>query len=238
MKLLVVNPNSSETVTAAILESARRGAAPGTELIAVTTKGGTRNIDSAFGDYLSGAYMIRTCLEAVKLHRPDAVVLAGFGRVGIDALKEALAIPVVSISEASMAIAALLGHRFTTLTMLDQFIPYQQDLVRLYGFEAKCASVRSINVNVEQCVTNREETLRQLKAEIQKVVAEDRAEVVILACAGLCGYDAELSRLAGVPVLDPVAVGVKVAESLVALGVKHSKIRKFAHPPQDLEAYL
>lgn len=238
MKLLVVNPNSSETVTAAILESARRGAAPGTELIGVTTKGGTRNIDSAFGDYLSGAYMIRTCLEAVKLHRPDAVVLAGFGRVGIDALKEALAIPVVSISEASMAIAALLGHRFTTLTMLDQFIPYQQDLVRLYGFEAKCASVRSINVNVEQCVTNREETLRQLKAEIQKVVAEDRAEVVILACAGLCGYDEELSRLAGVPVLDPVAVGVKVAEGLVALGVKHSKIRKFAHPPQDLEAYL
>ncbi len=238
MKLLVVNPNSSETVTAAILESSRRGAAPGTELIAVTTKGGTRNIDSAFGDYLSGAYMLRTCLEAVKLHRPDAVVLAGFGRVGIDALKEALTIPVVSISEASMAIAALLGHRFTTLTMLDQFIPYQQDLVRLYGFEAKCASVRSINVNVEQCVTNREETLRQLKAEIQKVVAEDRAEVVILACAGLCGYDEELSRLAGVPVLDPVAVGVKVAESLVALGVKHSKIRKFAHPPQDLEAYL
>ncbi|MBI4609427.1 MAG: aspartate/glutamate racemase family protein [Candidatus Rokubacteria bacterium] len=238
MRLLVINPNSSETVTAAIMQSARRGAAPETELIGVTTKGGTRNIDSAFGDYLSGAYMIRTCLEAVKLHRPDAVVLAGFGRVGIDALKEALDIPVVSISEASMAVAALLGHRFSTLTMLDQFIPYQQDLVRFYGFEAKCASVRAINVNVEECVTNREETLRQLKAEIQKVVAEDRAEVVILACAGLCGYDAELSRLAGVPVIDPVAVGVKVAEGLVALDLRHSKVRKFAHPPQDLEAYL
>ena len=238
MKLLIINPNSSETVTAAILESARRAAAPGTELVGVTTKGGTRNIDSAFGDYLSGAYMIRTCLEAVRLHRPDAVVLAGFGRVGIDALKEALEIPVASISEASMAIAALLGHRFTILTMLDQFIPYQQDLARLYGFEAKCASVRSINVNVEECVTNREETLRQLKGEIRKIVAEDRAEVVILACAGLCGYDAELSRLAGVPVLDPVAVGVKVAESLVALCLSHSKVRKFAAPPQQLDNYL
>jgi allantoin racemase len=61
---------------------------------------------------------------------------------------------------------------------------------------------------------------------------------VILACAGLCGYDAELSRLAGVPVLDPVAVAVKVAESLVGLGVSHSKLRKFAHPPQPLENYL
>jgi allantoin racemase len=238
MKILVINPNSAETVTAAIMESARRAAGPGTELVGVTTKGGTRNIDSAFGDYLSGAFMLRTALEAVAVHRPDAVVLAGFGRVGLDALKEALSLPVVSIAEASMAVACLLGHRFTTLTMLQQFIPYQQDLVRLLGFEARCASVRAINVNVEACVTDRERTLGQLRAEIQKVVAEDRAEVVILACAGLCGYDTELSRLAGVPVLDPVAVGVKVAESLVALGLAHSKIRKFAPPPQPLDHYL
>jgi allantoin racemase len=238
MKILVINPNSSETVTGAIMESAQRAASHGTELVGVTTKGGTRNIDSAFGDYLSGAYMIRTCLESVPVHEPDAVVLAGFGRVGIDALKEALAIPVVSIAEASMAVACLLGHRFTTLTMLQQFIPYQQDLVRLYGFEARCASVRAINVNVEECVTNRDKTLRELKEQIRKIVAEDRAEVVILACAGLCGYDTELSRLAGVPVLDPVAVAVKVAESLVALGLSHSKARKFAPPPQPLDNYL
>ena len=137
-----------------------------------------------------------------------------------------------------MAVACLLGHRFTTLTMLQQFIPYQQDLVRYYGFEAKCASVRAINVNVEECVTNRDKTLRELKAQIQTIVAEDKAEVVILACAGLCGYDAELSRLAGLPVLDPVAVAVKVAESLVALGLSHSKVRKFAAPPQPLDHYL
>ena len=238
MKLLVINPNSSETVTGAIMQSAQRAASAGTELVAVTTKGGTRNIDSAFGDYMSGSYMIRTCLEAVPVHRPDAVVLAGFGRVGIDALKEALTMPVVSISEASMAMACLLGHRFTTLTMLQQFIPYQQDLVRYYGFEAKCASVRAINVNVEECVTERERTLRELTAEIRKVVAEDRAEVVILACAGLCGYDQDLTQLAGVPVLDPVAVAVKVAESFVGLGITHSKIRKFAPPPQSLDQYL
>jgi allantoin racemase len=238
MRILVLNPNSSDAVTGAIMQSARRAAGPTTELIGVTTKGGTRNIDSAFGDYLSGAFVLRTGLEAVEVHKPDAVVLAGFGRVGIDALKEAMVIPVVSIAEASMAMACLLGHRFTTLTMLQQFIPYQQDLVRLFGFEAKCASVRAININVEECVIERERTLVELKVQIQRVVAEDRAEVVILACAGLCGYDMELTRLAGVPVLDPVAVGVKVAESLVALGVSHSKIRKFAHPPQPLDHYL
>ena len=137
-----------------------------------------------------------------------------------------------------MAMACVLGHRFTTLTMLQQFIPYQEDLVRYYGFEAKCASVRAININVEACVVERERALAELKAQIQRVVAEDHAEVVILACAGLCGYDRELTQLAGVPVLDPVKMGVKVAESLVALGVSHSKIRKFAAPPQPLEHYL
>src|SRR5262249_16870078 len=189
VKLLVLNPNSSETVTGVIMESARRGASAGTELVSVTTKGGTRNIDSAFGDYLSGAFAIRTCLESVEIHRPDGVVLAGFGRVGVDALKEALTIPVVSIAETSMAMACLLRHRFTTLTLLQQFIPYQQDLVRYYGFEAKCASVRAININVEACVTNREQALRELTEQIRTIVTEDRAEVVILACAGLCGYD-------------------------------------------------
>lgn len=238
MRIMVINPNSSETVTEAIVQSATRAASPGTELIAVTTKGGTRNIDSAFGDYLSGAAMLRTALEAIPVHRPDAVVLAGFGRVGLDALKEVLAIPVVSISEASMAVACLLGHRFTTLTMLQQFVPYQQDLVRLFGFEAKCASVRAINVNVEACVTEREKTLGELREQIRAIVDEDRAEVVILACAGLCGYDRDLSRLAGIPVLDPVAVGVKVAEGLVGLGLSQSKIRKFAPPPQPLDSYL
>ena len=84
MKLLVVNPNSSETVTSAIMDSAKRGASAGTKLVGVTTKGGTRNIDSAFGDYLSGAFMIRTCLEAVEVHKPDAVVLAGFGRAAAE----------------------------------------------------------------------------------------------------------------------------------------------------------
>jgi allantoin racemase len=238
MKLLVVNPNSSETVTAAIMASARRAASPATDLIGVTTKGGTRNIDSAFADYLSGSFMLRTCLEAVRIQKPDGIVLAGFGRVGVDALKEALTIPVVSIVEASMALACLLGHRFATLTMLQQFIPYQQDLVRLHGFEARCASVRAININVEECVTDRERTLGELAEQVERIVADDRAEVVILACAGLCGYDQELSRRAGVPVLDPVAAGVRMAEDLVALGLSHSKLRKFAPPPQALEEYL
>jgi allantoin racemase len=97
--------------------------------------------------------------------------------------------------------------------MLEQFIPYQQDLVRLYGFESKCASVRAININVEEAATHRERTLRDLSVQVKELVSRDQAEVVILACAGLCGYDEALSELSGVPVIDPVVAGVKMAEA-------------------------
>lgn len=237
MKLLVVNPNTSEIVLRVILQSARRCAAPGTEIQGLVSPNGTRNIDCAYGDYMSAPHMIEAVRRRVEVDPPDAVVLAGFGNVGIFALKEILDIPVVSISEASMAVACLLGHRFTTLTMLEQFIPYQQDLVRLYGFEAKCASVRAININVEEAAVDRARTLRELSAQVKRIVAEDSAEVIILACAGLCGYETELSRISGVPVIDPVVAGVKMAESLVGMGISHSKVRKFRKPPQPFEDY-
>ena len=93
-------------------------------------------------------------------------------------------------------------------------------------------------MNVERACSEREETLNQLKEEILKIVEEDGAEVVVLGCAGLCGYDEELQELVGLPVLDPVTVTVKVAEMYVHTGLCHSKKRKFAAPPQELEAYF
>lgn len=237
MKILVANPNTSDVVLDVILASARRRASAGTRIDGLSAPRGTRNIDCAYGDYMSAPHMIEAVRSRVEQDRPDAIVLAGFGNVGIHALKEIMEVPVVSISEASMAMACLLGHRFSTLTMLDQFIPYQQDLVRLYGFEAKCASVRSIDINVERAATDRERTLADLTAQVGRIVAEDRAEVVILACAGLCGYDEALSQRAGVPVIDPVVAGVKMAEVFVGMGLSHSKLRKFRAPPQPLADY-
>jgi allantoin racemase len=118
MKILVANPNSSKVVTDVIEKSARKKSNPSTELIFVTNPSGTKNIDCAFADYMSTHSHLKEVIKKVKESNPDAVVLAGFGNVGINALKEALEIPVISISEASMAVACLLGHKFTTITML------------------------------------------------------------------------------------------------------------------------
>ena len=237
MKILLVNPNTSDLVLGYMMGSAKRAALETTEVAGIRSPGGTSSIDSSYGDYMSAPHMIEAVRQYVGAENPDAVVLAGFGNVGIFALKEILDIPVVSISESSMALACLLGHKFTCITMLPQFIPYQQDIVRLFGFEAKCASVRSININVEEAARERERTLRELTEAVRKVVAEDHAEVIILACGGLCDFDRELMEISGVPILDPIIVGIKTAESLVQMGLSQSKIRKFHAPPQPIESY-
>ena len=108
----------------------------------------------------------------------------------------------------------------------------------LSTLENKCASCRAINVNAEGAACEADRKLAELKEEVLRVSKEDDAEVIILACAGLCGYEDELSEFIGMPVLDPVVVAVKVAEMMVSAGLRHSKVRKFAVPPQSLDAYF
>jgi len=237
VRLLIVNPNCSSTVTDVVMRAARQKARPETELIPMTTPGGTRNIDCYYGDYMGASRMLDAALDATRLHRPDGVVLAGFGNVGIYALKELLDVPVVGLGEASMAMGSLLGHRFTLLTFLKKFIPYQEDLVQMLGFRDKCASVRAIDIQVEKCATDRAETMRQLESEARRIMEQDGPEVILLACSALCGYSEELGQIIGIPVVDPVVAGVKMAEALVEAGLTHSKALKFAPPPQPLEDY-
>lgn len=238
MKILVANPNSSEELTEVLMQSAVKSVTNlDTKLIPLTNPKGSKHIDSTFGDYQSIWSFIRAVVSEVENNEYDAVVIAGFGNFGVFALKEALDIPVVSASEASETVACMLGHKFSVLTVLKQNIPYQEDLVRMYRLESKCASVRGINVKISNYAAE-EEVLMQLKSEIDVIVEEDKADVVVLGGARFGRYAEQLQELCGLPVLDPVEVAVKMAEMMVETGLSQSKKGKFAHPPQNLHDYF
>lgn len=239
MKILVANPNSSEDVTNSIMKTAKgSNINKGTELIALTNPKGTKAIDCTFSDYQSAWSFHREILKQVEVEKPDAVVVAGFGNLGIFALKEVLSIPALSISEISMSVASTLGHKFNILTTLKQFIPAQEDIVRMFGMESKCSCVRAIDVSVEDCVSNREKTLNLLESEVLDIMENTQAEVIILGSGGLSGYNKELENRVNIPVLDPVQTTVKFAEMMVGLGISHSKKQKFAYPPQEISNYF
>lgn len=210
----------------------------GTELIPLTNPKGTHSIDSTFSDYQSSWSYQRAVIEKVKEESIDAVVVGGFGNLGVFGLKEALDIPVLGMSETSMALASTLGHKFSVLTTLNSFVPAQEDLIKIYGMEGKCASVRAIDVNVQDSVKNREKTLEFLETEIRAMIKEDGCEVIILGSGGLSGYNDQLQERVGIPVLDPGQVTTKTAEMLVEMNISHSKLRKFAFPPQNMDDYF
>ncbi len=236
MRILLANPNATAAITEACLALARAVASPGTEVVPWTNAEGPVVVDSFLGDYAAGRPLLLG-LQALR-PTPDAVVLAGFGNYGTFAAKEMLAVPVVGMAEAAMALAALLAHRFAILTTHPRMVPYTEDLVRLLGFEAKCAAVRAVALPAAtepQPPAGR--VLADLAEAAGRVIEEAGADAIVLGGSCLSPWAADLATRARLPVLEPVACGVRVAEALVGLGLAQSKHRKFAPPPQPLDAY-
>ena len=236
MRILVANPNATEAITDACLALARAAASPGTELTGWTNRQGPPIIDSFYGDYMAGRPLARAVVDLRPL--PDAVVLAGFGNYGTAAVKEILDVPVIAMAEAAMAFAMPFCHRFAIVTTSPRMIPYTQDLVTFLGFDAHCAGVRAVSMPPpDPSQPGQERVLDQLAEEVGRVTETGAADLVILGGALLSPYAGALRARTPVPVIEPIACAVQMAEAVVRLELRQSKLRKFAPPPRRLAEY-
>lgn len=236
VRIFLANPNSTDSLTEACAALARQAASPGTLIESWTNREGPPAVDSFYGDYMAGRPLARAL--ALLSPPPDAVVLAGFGNYGSGAVKEVLEVPVVSMAEAAMAMAVPLCHRFAIVTTAARMIPYTEDVVHLAGFGARCAAVRAVELSPLGAVPeDHGAVLEALAGVVGKVVGETGADLVILGGARLSPHAAALRLRSPVPVVEPVACGVQMAEALVRLGLSQSKAGKFAPPPRDLKEY-
>lgn len=228
MKLLVVNVNTTATMTAAIAASARSVAAPGTEVVGLTPTVGAESVEGNFESYLAAVAV----MSAVATYDGpfDAVIQAGFGEHGREGLQELLDVPVVDITEAAGHVASLIGHRYSVVTTLDRTVPLIEDRLLLAGLRGHCASVRSSGLGVLELEEDPEAAVEAIVREAELAVRDDRAEVICLGCGGMAGLDDAVRKATGVPVVDGVTAAVKLAESLVALGLSTSKVRTYAPP--------
>ncbi|GAA4964766.1 aspartate/glutamate racemase family protein [Kineococcus glutinatus] len=227
-RILVVNVNTDADVTAAIRASARAAASPGTEVDAVQPLFGPASVESNFESYLSAvAVMDRVVTYPGHV---DAVVQAGFGEHGREGLQDLLDVPVVDITDAAAHVAMLVGRTFGIVTSLDRTVPAIRDRLRSAGLAERCAGVRAVGLGVGELGADRAATAAAFTAAARRVVAEDGAEVVVLGCAGMAGLAERVAPALAVPVVDGVAAAVRLAESLVALGLRTSKVRSYARP--------
>jgi allantoin racemase len=230
MRILVVNVNTTEEMTRAIAEQARAAAAPETEIVGLTPAVGAESCEGNFESYLAAVGVV----DAVQRYEQpyDAVVQAGFGEHGREALQELLEVPVVDITEAAAHMAMMLGHRFSVVTTLDRTVPLIHDRLLLAGLTDHCASIRASGLGVLELEGDSPRVTEAIVQEAKRAVIEDRAEVICLGCGGMAGLDAAVRDAVGVPVVDGVTAAVKLAESLAALGLTTSKVRTYAPPRQ------
>ncbi len=227
MHLTIVNPNTTASMTHTIGEAARAVAAAGTVIEAVNPDHGPVSIEG----YYDEVYSIPGMLEEMRA-RPasDAFVIACFDDTGLDAARSLMAVPVVGIGEAAMHMATLLATKFTVVTTLAVSVPALEHNVHKYGFAHRCGRVRACEVPVLELENPASDARARISAEIARAKAEDRAEAIVLGCAGMADLAAALSAEHGVPVIDGVAAAVKLAESLHALGLRTSKAGGYAPP--------
>lgn len=227
-RILVTNVNTTVAMTRAIADQARSVAASGTEIIGLTPSFGADSVEGNFESYLAAVAV----MDAVNSYEGpfDAVIQAGFGEHGREGLQELLDVPVVDITEAAAQLAMLIGHRYSVVTTLDRTVPLIEDRLKLAGLDARCASVRASGLGVLELDGDPGVTVAAIVQEAKRAVQEDRAEVICLGCGGMAGLDAAVREATGVPVVDGVTAAVKLAESLLALGLSTSKIRTYAPP--------
>lgn len=236
MRLLVINPNITASVSALIQAEAERSASPGTAITMLTAPFGVAYIETRF-EALIGAYA--TAQLAAEHHAGhDAVIVAAFGDPGLWGLREVLPVPVLGMTESALASACLLGHRFSIIAISQRIQAWYREAVEANGLIDRLASIRALDRPLASIGAVQQDHAAALRALCERAVDEDGAEVIVLAGAPLAGLARTLHGQLPVPVVDGVSSAVRHAESLVALAPGRATRGSYAPPPAKPHAGL
>lgn len=228
MQILVVNPNTTASMTVTIAAAARAVAGAWTEVVAVTSSMGPASIEGYYDEALAVPGLLIE-IAAGERAGAQAAIIACFDDTGLDAARAMASIPVIGICEAALNVASYIAQRFTVVTTTERSRVPVEGLVQRYGMAGR-ARVRAADIPVLALEDTTSGAVEKLRAEIARAIEEDRAEAIVLGCAGMADLAHQLRDEFDLPVIDGVGAAVKQAEALIALGLSTSKRGAYASP--------
>ncbi|MFD3500328.1 aspartate/glutamate racemase family protein [Streptomyces sp. NPDC058676] len=229
MRVVVTNCNTTQEMTEEIVRGARAAAGPGTTVTGLTPAWGPESAEGWLDSHLSAAAVI-DLLRTYDGPPYDAVVMAGFGEHGREGVRELVDVPVVDITEAAAHLACLLGRRYGVVTTLERSCGQIEDSLELAGVGRNCAAVVGTGLSVLDLGDGDPKRTETAFLAAAEQACRAGAEVLVLGCAGMTGLQRTVGEKLGLPVVDGVAAAVKLAESLVALGLTTSRAGSYAKP--------
>jgi allantoin racemase len=221
-RLLIINPNSTQSMTEKVAAAARDVANPGTVIVARTSRTGPPAIQGPEDGVLALPGLFAE-IRAAESEGFDGIIIACFDDTGLYEARRLTEVPVIGIGEAAYHAATFIASRFSVVTTLSVSVPVIEGNLDRYGLGARCARVRASEVPVLELERPGSDARRKVSREIGTAIGEDGIDAVVLGCAGMADLAADLAAEHGVPVIDGVAAAVKMAEGLAALGLRTSQ---------------
>ena len=182
MKILVINPNTTTSMTDKIATAARAVARPDTVIVAASSQDGPVSIQG----FLDVATCVPGLLEEVARHPDvDAIVIACFDDTGLDAVRTLVSVPVLGIGEAAYHAASMIANKFSVITTLSRSVPGLENNLMRYGLAQKCGRVRATEIPVLKLEEGDLATMDRIRSEIRSSIEQDNAEAIVLGCAGM-----------------------------------------------------
>lgn len=226
-RIVVMNCNTSISMTADIGRQAQSAARPGTLIDAWHPHWGPESAEGYYDSFITATAVLD------RLHGlpsdVDAVVMAGFGEHGREGARELLNIPVVDITEAAAQFAMILAPRYGVVTTLGRACAQIHDSLTVAGLANRCAAIEAAELAVLELGSDPGVALDAMHSAGRRAI-DAGAEALALGCAGMAGMSEHLSAKLGVPVVDGVTAAVAIAEGLVSMSLTTSKIRTYAAP--------
>jgi allantoin racemase len=228
MRVLLVNGNTSGEVTETLAEVARGAAGPGTEIVQATGAFGAALI----GHRAAAAIAQHAVLEAIaeNVENVDGILIGVSLDTALRAARALVDVPVVGMTEAAMMTACLLGGRFGMITFDAKSTAPYRELVASQGMAGHLVGMRTIDVGYAHAFAEPAAKEAPIVAAAEALVAEDRAETLILVGAAGAGLPARLQPPVPVPLLDGISCGVLLVEALVRLAAPAPTSGSYASP--------
>lgn len=224
MHLLIVNSNSSDSVTEVVRAGAKAAADKATKITAITASGGPPAIETA-ADIAVAAEATREAI--LRFPDPvDAAIIACFSDPGLMDIKHQVPFPVIGIAEAGMFTAAMRGARFSIVTVAPSSVPGIKKLAAEYGLAHRLSGVHALNQGVLESHLNPETTAHALAELANQIIVPDAADVIILGGAITAGGMADIVRpLVSAPVFEGVECAIRQAELLCREELSDTAVR-------------
>ncbi len=155
----------------------------------------------------------------------DAVCIDTMSDSGMTALRSVLDIPVIGPARASYLMALMLGAKFSVLTQWDPWMLLYKKNLQEYGLSDKCVSIRSIGKppDLKNLLGGKEEEIFPLLVDEGMRCVDDGAEVICLGSTTMHQAHHHLAENLPVPVINPGPLTYKLAETMLGLGLTHSR---------------